>query len=106
MRTKIRNDGQALAAASFVRFYLGASTVRSRTDVRLAETTSFGSLAAGATSLLTSTNVRIPGSVAPGTYRIIACADGGGAVGEKDETNNCKASATINVTMPPLDPRR
>lgn len=106
IKTKVQNNGQTTAPESIVRFYLSTGTVRSRTDVRLAETASFPSLAAGATSSQISTNVLIPGSTAPGTYRVIGCADGGGVIAEVDETNNCKASPTFSVTVPPSDARR
>src|SRR5262249_44040956 len=52
----------------------------------------------GATHTSTKT-VTIPTSTTPNTYYLVACADDKNAVDERDETNNCLASATAIVTV-------
>jgi hypothetical protein len=55
-------------------------------------------LAAGASHTGTMT-LTIPTATLPNTYFLLACADGGNAVVETDEANNCKASgSTVTVT--------
>jgi hypothetical protein len=44
--------------------------------------------------------VTVPVSAAPGTYLILACADDPGKVGESNNTNNCRASATSIAIHP------
>ncbi|UMG91394.1 CARDB domain-containing protein [Nocardioides sp. TF02-7] len=46
----------------------------------------------------------VPAAVAPGTYYVIACADGRRKVREKRETDNCRASARIAVAARPTAP--
>ena len=60
------------------------------------------SLVAGATHP-GSRAVSVPTSVKTGVYYLIACADDTAAVAEKDEGNNCRASATtVDVRAPDL----
>ena len=56
-----------------------------------------GTASAGAAS------VTIPNGTPLGTYYVLACADDGKTVSERDETNNCRASSTpIQVGRPDL----
>jgi hypothetical protein len=99
-----RNIGSGTAGASSTRFYLGASASRSSGDTLLSPTRKIPSLAAGATSTGTVL-LTVPRTITLGTYRVFACADDLGGVGESDETNGCAASATtIAITYPDLVP--
>jgi hypothetical protein len=48
-----------------------------------------------------STTLQIRNSFAPGTYRVLACADVAHRVGESNEANNCRASSVVEVTAAP-----
>ena len=96
------NQGTSGAASSMTRFYLSKGTVRSGTDVILKGARSVPAVAAGAVST-GATSVAISASTPPGVYYVLACADDQFAVGEGDESNNCRASATtLTVTAPDL----
>jgi CARDB len=49
----------------------------------------------------------VPEGTPPGRYRLIVCADAGGAVTERSESNNCRtapADLVVNETSPPFIP--
>ena len=93
----IRNQGTVTSTTSYVKFYLSSDTViDATTDVYLAQR-SVGSLAAGASSSAT-TSLKIPVSVAPGTYYIGAIADATNTNTESDETNNTASTTAITVS--------
>jgi subtilase family serine protease len=83
----IANQGASTAAESTTRFYLSADAGWSANDVPLPGGRAVGALAANANSA-GSTLVTIPSGVVPGTYYLIAKADGDNAVPEAVETNN------------------
>jgi hypothetical protein len=87
-----RNQGDAPASSSTMRYYLSADDSRDASDVRLTGARAVGSLAPGAASAGPRT-VTVPGSTTSGVYRLFACSDDLAALAEQDETNNC-ASAT------------
>jgi hypothetical protein len=87
----VANLGGAPAAASTLRYYLSADTVRSGDDTRLAGARAVGALAAGAASS-GSAPAGVPADMPLGTYHLIACADDLDAVPESNEGNNCRAS--------------
>jgi hypothetical protein len=99
------NLGGAPAAASTLRYYLSADTVRTGDDRRLTGSRAVGALAAGASSS-GSVPAGVPADMPLGTYHLIACADDLDAVPESSEDNNCRAStATVRVVpagMPDL----
>ncbi len=68
----------------------------------MATTVSIPSLAIGATRTSTVT-VTVPTTTPAGLYTVLACADDLKVVAERDETNNCRASATqVDVQAPDL----
>jgi len=90
------NQGAGGAVASKLRFYL---TVNGAPGTILSGTRSVPALAAGQTSRGT-TSVGVPASAAPGTYRVLVCADGYDAVREGNEGNNCMMTAGSVAVVP------
>ena len=100
--SKTVNQGNAPSAKSTTRFYLSSDAVKDAADVRFSATRSVNVLAAGV-SATSFTNVTVPTSIPPGSYRLLACADDLAVVTELDETNNCtSAAATMDVRLPDL----
>jgi len=96
----VRNRGSATAARSTTGYYVSRDRSHQRGDLRLGGR-SIGSLRPGATSR-GSVTVPIPASAAPGSYRVLACADDRHRLRESDESNNCRATAqVVGVTRPP-----
>jgi subtilisin family serine protease/subtilase family serine protease len=83
----VANKGGADAGMSVVGYYLSIDYALDASDIRLAESRTIPSLAAGASSRAT-TSVTIPAGTAPRTYYLIVKADANGSVGETSETNN------------------
>jgi hypothetical protein len=93
----VKNKGNKLAAASVASFSLSADGKASADDTVLG-TAPVGKIKPKK-SKPASGSFAITASVVPGTYRVLVCADSGGAVKERKETNNCKASkSTVQVT--------
>ena len=88
------NQGNASAAASRTRFYLSSDAVRGGADVLLVGTGSVTTLLPGKTAGGNVT-VAVPASTALGDYHLVACADDLSAIGEGDETNNCRAATGL-----------
>ncbi|HEV8336613.1 MAG TPA: M36 family metallopeptidase [Candidatus Polarisedimenticolia bacterium] len=98
----VQNQGNGSAGGSAVRFYLSLDLQRDPSDVLLTGSRGVGTLAAGASSTGT-VGVSVPSATAPGSYRLLACADDFGAVAESDEANNClAAAAVVQITKPDL----
>ena len=98
----VLNQGTVSAAASTTQYYLSVDAVKSAGDVLLAGKRSVGILTAGTTSP-GSTQVTVPLGTAPGTYRVLACADDLAKVSESNESNNCVAAvASVVVGVPDL----
>ena len=93
------NQSPFLAGASRVRFYLSADVMKGAGDRLLNGVRNVSGLDPGEDSGGT-THVTIPANMAAGTYRLLACVDDMAVVGESDETNNCRPSATA-VTVSP-----
>ena len=94
----VLNQGDAGGVASSDRYYLSLNTTYESGDKLLTGTRSVAALGAGASSTGTAP-VTVPATTALGTYYLIVCADGGGAVQETNELNNCRASGTtVGVT--------
>lgn len=94
------NSGTLTAASSRTYYYLSTDTVRNANDVRAWGFRTVPVLASGASHAGT-TGVKIPASLAPGFYFVIACADGASVVTEASESNNCRYSTTrITVSAP------
>jgi subtilase family serine protease len=89
----VQNAGDAAAGDSTTRYYLSPDQFRNSGDKRLNGVRSVGTLAPGGSANGT-TVVTIPLTTVPGLYYVLACADDKKAVGETNEKNNCRASAT------------
>jgi hypothetical protein len=95
----VRNDGAGAAELSVTRFFLSIDARRNAGDSRLIGSRSVPALAPGEESAGTTT-VRIPRTVPPGIYFLLACADRTRASAEANERNNCLTSATPIVVLP------
>jgi subtilase family serine protease len=89
-----RNQGGGAAGASVTKLYLSVNATLDGGDTFLGSR-SVGPLAAGESSG-GATTVTIPAGTGPGTWFVIAAADGGGAVAETSEANNT-AYATVQI---------
>ena len=87
----------ASAPASTTRFYLSANKVKSSGDALMSTSTSVPALPHNGTVTSPVINAIVP-VVAPGAYRLLACADDLNRVDEVTGANNCFASLqTFNV---------
>jgi hypothetical protein len=95
------NAGGAAAVSSTTRYYLSADAVKNDGDLAL-KTRSVTSLASG-TSSSTTTSLTLPTTTPLGDYYLLACADDTFRVPERQEGNNCGASAgPLTVARPDL----
>jgi hypothetical protein len=78
----VSNRGGTTATASKTGYYLARIRIGTR---------SIGSLPPK-TASRGSTALRIPSSVEPGSWRLLACADAGGRIHESNERNNCRSA--------------
>ena len=116
VRHRLANKGKAPAAASTTRFYLtrdvaGSQAARRTStsnprsapaDILLSGSRAMPKVKPGARSKAAAVSVGVPVGTAPGTYRLLACADDRGVVREKVEYNDCTpAPTTIRVTAAP-----
>lgn len=100
----VRNIGGAKARRSTTRLYLSRDRRHDGRDVRLVGKRMVGPLR-GHRSSKGVVNVRVPARTAPGTYFLITCADGGRAVRELNERNNCRSShrkTTLTASWSPV----
>jgi hypothetical protein len=93
VRDTVRDRGQAAAPPSTTGYYLG----HVRIGGRLVRGLGSGTASHGAKTLT------IARSVAPGSYRLRACADDRKRIREHDERNNCRAAPQA-VLVPDLTP--
>ncbi|HYX77039.1 MAG TPA: CARDB domain-containing protein [Gaiellaceae bacterium] len=95
-----RNRGRATAGHTVTQYYLtSASTgVRKAIGNRPVPRLRAGHRSLGHGTVLASS------SLEAGTYSLVACADGGHAVRESNEPNNCRTAATTVVVKKPLPP--
>lgn len=91
----IKNQGTGSSLASTTGFFLSTNLNVDAADVFLG-TRQVPPLSVGATDVR-STTLRIPVSMATGSYYVLAKADSEGAVPEDKETNNVKASGIVAV---------
>jgi predicted esterase len=49
-------------------------------------------------------SLAVPATLAPGTFDLRACADSGGAIRERSETNNCRTVGRLRITPTPVAP--
>lgn len=103
VRDRIANVGRAKVRRSSAAYYLSLDRVRSSGDTRLGSRR-VRALRPHAQSRA-SLRLRVPATVAEGTYRVIACADAPRRIRERAERNNCAAAArSVSVfedTEPP-----
>jgi CARDB/Beta-propeller repeat len=94
------NGGAVSASASTTRFYLSKDSSKGPGDVLIGSHTVPALGPSGQASNLFggSAVVTIPASTTAGTYLVLACADDTNVVKETNETNNCLASTTMQVT--------
>jgi hypothetical protein len=85
----VRNLSTMAAPSSATGYYLAHRRIGGR---------SVGSLRPRAVSR-GSKRLAVPGSVKPGSYQLLACADGRNRIRESDERNNCRsASQSVKVS--------
>jgi subtilase family serine protease len=97
----VKNQGNTDAGPSITRYYLSGDTIKGTADILLEGSRSVPALAAGISSMGT-TSVKIPSGIA-GAYYLLACADDTNVVAESDETNNCIASTSrVQINGPDL----
>jgi hypothetical protein len=87
--TSVIRASKAPAKASRTIFLLSRDAARSRGDLQLGSVAT-PRIKAGA-GVKSSARIRLPLGFT-GSFYILACADGAGAIGETSEKNNCKAS--------------
>ncbi len=97
----IHNSAEVAAGASTLRFYLSADGAKGPGDLLLPGKHSILTLGPGAISA-GATTVKIPNSIALGSFYVLACADDLLKVSETDE-NNCLSTTTpMLVALPDL----
>jgi CARDB len=96
---KLRNKGSVKAKKSRVALYLAKGKKHAKKDRRL-KRAKVKSLRAGKKGKA-KLKVTLPGNAAPGTYRLIACADDTKKVRESKEKDNCRATKKFKLTPPP-----
>ncbi len=87
----VRNDGDAAAAATTLRYYRSTDATITSSDTEEG-TDAVGGLSAGATS---SESIDLTAPATAGTYYYGACVDA--VTGESDTTNNCSGSVSVDV---------
>lgn len=92
-----RNQGVAAAATSTTRYYLATTASSVPTGSLLTGSRALPLLASGASSTGTAT-VTLSPYTPPGSYYVLACADGSRYVPESNENNNCAASPRLQVS--------
>ena len=98
VKAKVANTGKAKAKASTTVLYL-STDAKPGNDRKLSPTWATAGLAPGKSARAT-TKVLVPAAVAPGSYRVVACADATRKVAEAKEGNNCRVSAAVAVDAP------
>jgi CARDB protein len=94
---KVKNKGTKKAPVSEATFYLSKDAALDRNDTPLGSA-QVKKIKAKKSKPVVAT-FTVPGTATPGTYHVVVCADAGGAVRERKETNNCKGSkGTVKVT--------
>jgi hypothetical protein len=89
-----------MAGPTTTRFYLSRNVALDAGDVPFASGRSVPDIAAGASNA-GMTTLTIPPGTAPGSYYVLAKADGDGVVAEGIETNNVTAPRSFQVTTAP-----
>jgi subtilisin family serine protease len=90
-----KNQGTGAAQPSNTGFYLSTNTALDGADTWLGSRP-VSSLGPGLTNTV-STTLRIPSSIASGSYYVLAKGDWEGVISESVETNNARASGVVKV---------
>jgi subtilase family serine protease len=85
-----KNQGSGASVESTTSFYLSPNTSWDAADTPIGSRT-VPALVPGASSSAPSTTLTIPADTEPGTYYVLAKADGAGAITETSETNNVRS---------------
>jgi len=93
----VRNLGVVASPSVPLNFYLATAATRGPGDVLLGSRT-IPALGVNGTSAATNAFTLSP-SVEPGTYYVLAALDEAGAVTERNESNNVRASAAMTITL-------
>jgi alpha-tubulin suppressor-like RCC1 family protein/subtilase family serine protease len=102
---EVANVGTVAAGASVTRYWLSRDTLRNTGDELLTgdRERAVPALAPQETNRGTINSLKVPASVTPGFYYVLACADEGIRVAETNDGNNCTASThTIGIGLPDL----
>ena len=94
----VRNDGDAAAAATTLRYYRSTDATITTSDTEEG-TDAVGGLSAGATS---SESISLTAPSTAGTYYYGACVDT--VTDESDTTNNCSGSVSVTVVVQETQP--
>jgi hypothetical protein len=94
-----RNEGLVPAPATVTRYYLSTSSTWSASALALTGSRSVPTLGPGAGST-GSLQVTVPAATPPGTYYLIACADGANRLTETSKANNCLAASARLAVAP------
>ena len=98
MSDTTKNQGPDPVPMTTTRFYLSTNSSFGAGDVPIGGRT-VGALAAGASERGSATLV-IPAGTAPGSYYVVAVADGDGVVAESLESNNTR-SRSLSIAAAP-----
>ena len=90
---KTVNLGGGNAGPSITQYYLSTFPMKNAAARLLTGGRSVSALSAGESSAGNASLI-VPGDITPGSYYLLACADGTNLVPEANENNNCAASAT------------
>jgi hypothetical protein len=103
VRATVRNLGRRAAGSSRTGFYLSRSSKKARNAVRIGRPVT--KRVKPRRSVVVRATVRVPASVPPGRYFLIACADDTRKVRESNERNNCRTARTrVTVRTPDVAP--
>lgn len=98
---KTKNKGKRAAKPSKTAFFLSLDDQADERDIALGSR-AVKKLGPKKASSATTT-VTVPLATSTGSHRLLACADDAGRVKERNERNNCRASASaLNVVVNPL----
>jgi hypothetical protein len=93
-----RNRGVTGGVRTVTQYYLSGNGVREPAGSRSVPRLRAGRSSSGLGTVLARSSLEV------GSYSLVACADGGRAVRESNERNNCRTAATKVVVKKPLPP--
>ena len=96
----VRNAGNRRARGTALALHLSRDAKLGGGDLRLSGRRAVKAIRPGR-SLKLVARFAVPGSAAPGAWRLLACADGARKLRERSERNNCRASRSLTVRGAP-----